>query len=239
MNMDAMVLSAGAGKRMRPLTENTPKPLLQVGEKRLIEYLLDSMSRSGISNVVINTSYRAESFIQALGDGESYGLNIEYSHEGDERLDTGGGILNALPLIESDPFLVVNGDIWTDFPFESLELPVSAAGCLVLVDNPAHNTQGDFALVDGEVQLLNSTNSAMSLTYSGMSILRKSLFSPKRGGTFPLRDLFVDRIERKELAGLHYRGDWMDIGTPDRLQQLDALLRDTRKQKPEFPLNGQ
>ena len=229
--MDAMVLSAGAGKRMRPLTENTPKPLLQVGEKRLIEHLLDSLSRSGISNVVINTSYRAELFIQILGDGKRYGLKIKYSHEGDNRLDTGGGIQNALPLIESDPFLVVNGDIWTDFPFETLELPVSAAGCLVLVDNPAHNTQGDFALVDGEVQMLDSSNSAMSLTYSGMSILGKSLFSPKRGETFPLRDVFVDCIERKELAGLHYRGDWMDIGTPDRLQQLDALLRSTPKAK--------
>ena len=224
--MDAMVLSAGAGQRMRPLTENTPKPLLQVGDKRLIEYLLHSMHRSGISNVVINTSYRAELFIQILGDGKRYGLKIKYSHEGDKRLDTGGGILKALALIESDPFLVVNGDIWTDFPFETLDLPVSASGSLVLVNNPVHNAKGDFALVDGKVRMLDSSNSAMSLTYSGMSILRKSLFSTKRGEKFSLRDVFVDCIERKELAGLHYRGDWMDIGTPDRLQQLDAILND-------------
>ena len=219
-------MSAGAGKRMRPLTENTPKPLLQVGDKRLIEHLLHSMHRSGISNVVINTSYRAELFIQILGDGKRYGLKIKYSHEGDNRLDTGGGILKALPLIESDPFLVVNGDIWTDFPFETMNLPDSATGSLVLVNNPVHNAKGDFALVDGEVRMLDSSNSAMSLTYSGMSILRKSLFSAKRGETFSLRDVFIDCIERKELAGLHYRGDWMDIGTPDRLQQLDAMLKD-------------
>ena len=224
--MDAMVLSAGAGQRMRPLTENTPKPLLQVGDKRLIEYLLHSMQRSGISNVVINTSYRAESFIQILGDGKPYGLKIKYSHEGDKRLDTGGGILKALPLIESDPFLVVNGDIWTDFSFETMNLPDSATGSLVLVNNPVHNAKGDFVLVDGEVRMLDSSNSAMSLTYSGMSILKKSLFSAKRGEAFSLRDVFVDCIERKELAGLHYRGDWMDIGTPDRLQQLDAILND-------------
>ena len=222
-------MSAGAGKRMRPLTENTPKPLLEVGDKRLIEYLLHSMSRSGILNVVINTSYRAESFIQALGDGKSFGLEIKYSHEGDQRLDTGGGIQNALSLIKSDPFLVVNGDIWTDFPFKTLDLPVFAKGLLVLVDNPVHNSKGDFALVDGEVQMLDSSNSAKSLTYSGMSILRKSLFSPKRGETFPLRDVFVDCIERKELAALHYRGDWMDIGTPDRIEQLDAMLKDKTK----------
>lgn len=232
--MDAMVLSAGAGLRMRPLTETTPKPLLKAGDKRLIEHLLVRLRLAGVSNAVINTSYRNEMFTRILGDGEPYGIRIKYSHEGDRRLDTGGGILNAMPLIESDPFLVVNGDIWTDFRFETLKLPVSAKGCLVLVDNPAHNSNGDFALVDGSVQTLHSSSSSKGLTYSGISVLSKSLFDPRHGETFPLRDIFIDCIQRGNLAGMLCRDKWMDIGTPGRLQQLDEWLKNSiRSARPD------
>ncbi len=220
-----MVLSAGAGLRMRPLTEHTPKPLLKVGGRCLIEYHLDRLGAAGIENVVINTSYAAEQFVEQLGDGSAYGLKVKYSHEADTPLETGGGILRALPLIESDPLLVVSADIWTDFPYESLSLPKDTLGCLLLVDNPDHNQKGDFGLVDGMVRQLDSSNSPAGLTYSGISILRKLLFSKERGTILPLRDVFNDCIKHGQLAGCHYQGRWMDIGTPVRLKQLHLELR--------------
>jgi len=130
------LLSAGAGLRMRPLTQHTPKPLLKVADRSLIEYQLDRLKTAGVENVVINTTYQAHRFIEALGDGSVYGVNIRYSHEGNDRLETGGGVLKALPLIRSDPFLIVNSDVWTDFAFESLSVPHDAIGNLLLSDKP-------------------------------------------------------------------------------------------------------
>ena len=222
--MDAMVLSAGAGLRMRPLTATTPKPLLKVGGRCLIEYHLDRLCAAGIKSVVINTTYAAEKFIQALADGSAYGVNIRYSHEADTPLETGGGILKALPLIDSDPFLVVSADVWTDYPFESLFVPNDAHGCLVLVENPEHHREGDFTLVDGKVCKLGQSSAGVGLTYSGISMLRKSQFSSKFGTVFPLRDVLLDSIGKGCLAGTYYDGTWLDIGTPQRLHDLDALI---------------
>ncbi len=227
--MDAMLLSAGLGRRMRPRTRHTPKPLLKVSGRCLIEYQLDRLSTADISTVVINTSYASEKFVQKLGDGASYGLNIKYSHEGETPLETGGGIQKALPFIESDPFLVVNADIWTDYAFAKLSLTDDDAdGCLLLVDNPVHNSQGDFCLVGGKVLLLDASKRAQCYTYSGISMLRKSLFQKHRGGALPLRDYFVESIKRGTLAGTHYQGTWLDIGTPDRLAALDEMIRNGR-----------
>ena len=225
--MDAMVLSAGAGMRMRPLTATTPKPLLKVGGRCLIEYHLDRLCAAGIKSVVINTTYGAEKFIDTLGDGSAYGVKIRYSHEADALLETGGGILNALPLIDSDPFLVISADVWTDYPFESLCIPDDTRGCLVLVDNPDHHREGDFTLVDGKVCKLDQSSASVGLTYSGISILQKSLISSRFGTAFPLRDVFLDGIGKGWFAGTYYDGTWLDIGTPDRLRDLDSRLAQT------------
>ncbi len=223
--MDAMLLSAGAGRRMLPLTLNTPKPLLRVGDKCLIEHHLARLKVASISSVVINTSYASEKFIQTLGNGSSYGMKISYSHESETPLETGGGVLKALPLLESDPFLVVSADIWTDFPFEMLNLPNDVDGNLLLVDNPIHNSRGDYGLQAGRVQNLDASKSMRSFTYSGISILRKSLFQQERGKTFPLRKIFSDCIKAGQLAGIYYQCTWFDIGTPDRLNSLNQWLQ--------------
>ncbi len=222
-----MVLSAGAGLRMRPLTEHTPKPLLKAGGRCLIEYHLENLKHAGIKNVIINTSYCAEQFVEKLGNGTEYDLNIRYSHEADKPLETGGGILKALPLIESDSFVVVSADVWTDFRFDTLKIPKNSLGILVLVNNPDHHLKGDFLLIDGMVRTLDDSNSQVGLTYSGISMLRKSLFRTEHGEVFPLRTVFHEFIDQGVLAGRHYEGQWQDIGTPDRLDQLDFQLRHT------------
>ena len=163
--MDAMILSAGLGTRMRPLTESIPKPLLRVGKHRLIEYHLHNLKLAGISNIVINTSYLADMFVDAIGDGSAYGVDILYSHEREPPLNTGGGIRRALPLLQSDPFLIVNADIWTDFPFSQLHVPEFADGCLILVDNPAHNSDGDFILTNGKLNIPDTEIASQTLPY--------------------------------------------------------------------------
>lgn len=227
--MHALILSAGLGTRMRPLTENTPKPLLQVGKYRLIEYHLFNLGKLGIKNIVINTSYCADQFERLLGNGRAYSVRITYSHEGEKPLETGGGIRNAVALIESDPFLVLNADIWTDFQFSKLSLSEDSDACLVLVSNPDHNVDGDFHLINGRINSL-ATNSptSNSLTYSGIAILRKSILESKEEKHFPLTDILKDLIRRQRLTGIHYTGCWMDIGTPQRLNLLQSKLLENR-----------
>ena len=222
--MDAMILSAGLGTRMRPLTESIPKPLLRVGKHRLIEYHLHNLKLAGISNIVVNTSYLADMFVDVIGNGSVYGVNIMYSHESEPPLNTGGGILRALPLLQSDPFLIVNADIWTDFPFSHLHVPGFADGCLILVDNPAHNCDGDFILTNGKLNIPDAQIASQTLTYSGISILRKSLFSNTNEVNFPLYNLFSNSIERGELSGRYYKGIWHDVGSPERLEQVTTML---------------
>ena len=183
--MDAMILSAGLGMRMRPLTDHTPKALLKAGPRRLIEYHLLNLAQAGILNVVINTSYLADMFEQVLGTGDNHGVKITYSHEGDSPLETGGGILKALPLIRSDPFLIVNADVWTDIAFEEIQCQDDRDGCLVVVDNPSHHPNGDFRLVNGRLRLPDKNSETRTFTYSGIAILRKRILEEGTGICLP------------------------------------------------------
>jgi MurNAc alpha-1-phosphate uridylyltransferase len=210
--MKAMILAAGRGERMRPLTDAVPKPLLRAGDKTLIEYLLEGLAAAGWDEVVIN---------HALGDGRRHGLRIHYSSEGDEGLETGGGIYRALPLLDSDPFLVVNGDIWTDYPFARLPRTLTDLAHLVLVDNPEHHPAGDFVLDHGRVLAAG----APKLTFSGIGVYRHALFEGCRPGKFPLAPLLRAAMAAGRVSGEHYRGAWVDVGTPERLAALDARLR--------------
>lgn len=218
--MKAMILAAGRGERMRPLTDDTPKPLLEAGGKRLIEYHLESLSRAGFCDIVINHAHLGEQLEEVLGDGSLYGVRISYSAEG-KALETGGGIFNALPLLGDAPFLVINGDIWCDYPYASLRECAVEQAHLVLVDNPPQHPQGDFVLTQGMVH----DDDGERLTFSGIGVYHPSLFAGCEGGAFPLAPLLRRAMAAGAVSGEHYRGRWFDIGTPERLLQLDRLLR--------------
>ncbi|HED15265.1 MAG TPA: nucleotidyltransferase family protein [Gammaproteobacteria bacterium] len=223
--MKAMILAAGRGERMQPLTSDTPKPLLQVAGRPLIEHHLIRLKNAGYSEVVINVSWLADQIINTLGDGSRYGLSIVYSNEGEPALETGGGIRQALPLLGEQPFLVINGDIWTDFPLAGLSLPAGDLAWLMLVDNPAHHRQGDFYLQQGRVlDTAASATDKRALTFSGIGIYEPQLFAPLPETAFPLGPLLRDAMRSSRVAGQHYTGRWYDIGTPERLAALDRLL---------------
>ncbi len=222
--MDAMILSAGLGKRLRPLTNTVPKPLLKVGNHRLIEYHLRKLAKAGCSKVVINTSYHSHLFEKYIGDGSSYGVSIVYSHEGEVPLETGGGIVNALGQFESDPFLIVNADIFTDYDFLQLKLPSDSAAHLVVVDNPSHNKGGDFVLHDGVVQWPRSGQRTQTFTYSGIAIVRRSMFSNARQSVFPLTQILAEQIEAGCITGEVFRGRWHDVGSPQRLDEVRSIV---------------
>lgn len=218
--MKAIVLAAGRGERMRPITDRIPKPLVPVAGKPLIEYHLESLARSGIRDIVINLSHLGAQIPAALGDGGRLGVRIAYSDEGPVPFETGGGIFNALPLIGGDPFIVVNGDIWTDFDFGSLRLAPGALAHLVLVPNPPHVAQGDFGL-EGELVVERDHD---RYTYSGIGVYTTEFFAGCAPGKFPLLPLLKRAIAARKLHGQVYRGDWSDIGTPERLAQLEQRL---------------
>lgn len=222
--MKAMILAAGRGERMRPLTDRLPKPLLQVGDKSLIERLIGALVHAGMQDIIINHAHLGQQIIQALGDGQRHGARIVYSHESQGGLETGGGILHAMHLLD-DPFLVVNGDILTDFPFERLPSTLTGLAHLVLVDNPSHHLQGDFALVGQRLQ----AEGPAPLTFSGIGVYSKELFKGCVPGKFPLAPLLRTAMARGEVTGEHYAGAWWDIGTPERLEQLDRYYRDRLK----------
>jgi MurNAc alpha-1-phosphate uridylyltransferase len=215
--MKAMILAAGKGERMRPLTLTTPKPLLAVGGKRLIEYHLLALAQAGFGEVVVNHAWLGQQIEDYLGDGARYGLAIEYSREA-EPLETGGGIRHALPLLGKEPFLVVNGDIWTDYDFTQLRGPLAGQAHLVLVDNPAHHPDGDFTLVEGQVR------DQPGLTYSGIAVLDPSLFDDQGDTAFKLAPLLRRAMAVGQVTGEHHRGHWIDVGTPQRLADIDRLL---------------
>ena len=215
--MKAMILAAGKGERMRPLTLTKPKPLLAVGGKRLIEYHLLALAQAGFGEVVINHAWLGQQIEDYLGDGARYGLAIEYSREA-EPLETGGGIRHALPLLGKEPFLVVNGDIWTDYDFTQLRGPLAGQAHLVLVDNPAHHPDGDFTLVEGQVR------DQPGLTYSGIAVLDPSLFDDQGDTAFKLAPLLRRAMAVGQVTGEHHRGHWIDVGTPQRLADIDRLL---------------
>jgi len=221
--MRAMILAAGRGERMRPLTDNTPKPLLKIGDKRLIEYHIEALRDAGVRDIVINVAYLGEKIIQTIGDGSAYGVAIHYSRES-EALETGGGIFQALPLLcgerGDEPFLVVNGDVWTDISFTSLVNKVVRSVHLVMVDNPEHNLSGDFCLQDGLVY----SDGEPKLTFSGIGVYHPSLFENCTAGRFPLAPLLREAMLAGTVSGEHYQGIWNDIGTPERLAEIDRSL---------------
>ncbi len=216
--MKAMILAAGRGERMRPLTDHTPKPLLLAAGKPLIEHTIKQLVENGFNDIVINHAHLGLHIENRLGNGNQFGANIRYSPEGDLALETAGGIINALSLLGDEVFLVVNGDIATDFAFAELKhLPVDLAH-LVLVDNPAHNTKGDFGL---DKSGLVVSDSAEQFTFSGIGLYRPELFDNIAKGPSRLAPLLRLAIANGRVSGQKMNGFWMDIGTPERLKELD------------------
>jgi MurNAc alpha-1-phosphate uridylyltransferase len=219
--MKAMVLAAGRGERMRPLTDATPKPLLEVGGQPLIAYHLRALSRAGVRDIVINLSWLGSQIRERLGSGAGYGLSIEYSEEGPVPLETGGGIFRALPLLGAAPFLVVNADVWTDFDFRGFQLDAAADARLLLARNPPHHPQGDFGL-DGDHVVERASE---RFTYCGIGLYSPELFAGCSAGRFALLPLLKRAIAARRLRGQVHQGEWLDIGSPERLAELDARLK--------------
>ena len=217
-----MILAAGRGKRMRPLTDAKPKPLLTVADKPLIVWHIERLAAAGILDLVINHAHLGQQIEDVLGDGADWGVRIRYSAEGEGRaLNTGGGILRALPLLGESPFLVVNADVWCDVELDRLALPPETLVNLVMVDNPAHHPEGDFSLVADRLH----EHGQPRLTYSGIGAYAPALFADSAPGAFPLAPLLRDAIARGRAAGVHHRGQWSDVGTPERLAELDRRVR--------------
>jgi len=219
--MKAMILAAGKGERMRPLTLHTPKPLVQAAGKPLIEYHLEALARAGFTEVVINHAWLGEQIEAHLGDGQRFGLSIRYSPEG-EPLETGGGIFKALPLLGNEPFLLVNGDIWTDYDFAGLRAPLDGLAHLVLVDNPGHHGRGDFRLLDGRV--VDGDDAPGTLTFSGISVLHPALFDGCQPGAFKLAPLLRQAMAEGRVSGERHSGLWVDVGTLERLAAVERLI---------------
>jgi MurNAc alpha-1-phosphate uridylyltransferase len=225
--MKAMILAAGYGKRLLPLTASQPKPMLEIAGKPLLQHHIEKLAAAGITDLVINTSWLAKQIEDYFGDGSEFGVTISWSRES-VPLETGGGIAKALPLLGEQPFILINGDIWTDFSLSSIKnmtLTKDQLGWLLMVENPSHNPQGDFALVNG----LLCCQAKPRFTFTGISLLSAQLFNTfqsadSSAATFPLRDLLRPAIEVQKISGAIHRGDWCDVGTPERYNQLNAAL---------------
>lgn len=220
--MKAMILAAGRGERMRPLTDTLPKPLLKVAGKMLIEYHLEKLKSAGISEVVINHAWLGEKIEQSLGDGSRYGLSIHYSAE-NEALETAGGIINALPILGKDEvFVVINGDIFCDYDISTLPTSLSGLAHLLLVNNPLHHPEGDFSLTkSGAVEQTGENK----LTFSGIGVYHPDLFKGYAKGKLALAPVLRKAMEQHQVSGESYQGIWHDIGTPERLNELDLYLK--------------
>ncbi len=225
-----MILAAGRGERMRPLTDHTPKPLLPAGGKPLIVWHIERLARAGITELVINHAHLGAQIEQALGDGSRYGVAIRYSPEHPAALETAGGIAHALHLLGDAPFAVVTGDVYCDYDFAQLPARAAAlaagedAAHLVLVNNPPHHPEGDFHLRDGRV--VSSEPGGAKLTFSGIGVYRPALFAHlDRNAAAPLAPLLREQIATGRVSGEHHRGTWVDVGTPQRLELLDNDLR--------------
>jgi N-acetyl-alpha-D-muramate 1-phosphate uridylyltransferase len=237
-DMKAMILAAGRGERMRPLTDVTPKPLLEAGGKSLIAWHLERLRNAGFSDIVINHSHLGGMIEDALGNGSTYGVRINYSREG-EPLETAGGIVYALPLLGDEPFVAVNGDTFTDYDFSQLRAEIAAGDInkkahLVLVDNPPHHPKGDFCLDEstGKVSKPGLMQEDSALTFSGIGVYSPSLFaSIPRGKKTSLAPLLIAAMRSGSVGGEHYRGQWIDVGTPERLQALDRELASQRRNR--------
>ncbi|MGD9660069.1 MAG: N-acetylmuramate alpha-1-phosphate uridylyltransferase MurU [Porticoccaceae bacterium] len=225
--MKAMILAAGFGERLRPLTETTPKPLLQVGGKPIIQYHIENLVQAGIREIVINTSWLGEMIEAYLGDGSRFGVEIFWSRE-NEPLETGGGIRKALPYLGCDPFVLVNGDVWSDYPLENLvtrSLSEDTDAHLVLVPNPPFKAVGDFSLCDSGL-VRYPLEGEKTYTFSGISLLRPEIFAlyPSASEKFPLRNVLESSIRALCISGEVFDGQWWDVGTLERLEMLNSLL---------------
>jgi MurNAc alpha-1-phosphate uridylyltransferase len=220
--MRAMILAAGRGERMRPLTDSAPKPLLRVGGKALIEYHIEALAKAGVRDIVINLAWKGSMLRDTLGDGERFAVRLHYSDEGAEALETGGGVFNALTLLGPDPFIVVSGDIWTDYPIHALcDWPRGAdAAHFVMVPNPSFHLRGDFSLQDGRI----TEAAAPRYTYANIGVFTAKFFSECEPGRFPLVPIMRRWIRDSRVSGELYEGEWRNIGTPAQLTELDAYL---------------
>ena len=214
----AMILAAGRGERLRPMTDSIPKPMLAVRGQPLIERLVIALARAGMERIVINLAWLGSRISAYLGDGARYGVPIVYSEEQPRALETAGGIFRALPLLAPGPFAVVNGDVYTDFPFESLQIAAAQDAHLVLVPNPAQHPQGDFGLQEG----LALATAASKYTFSGIAVYRSTFFAGCVDGVFPLKPLLLRSMAANRCSAQLYTGRWEDIGTAARLQALNA-----------------
>lgn len=213
----AMILAAGRGERLRPLTDATPKSLVEVRGETLLGRHLKNIRQAGISDVVINLGWLGEQIEARVGDGREFGLRVEYSREGSEILETGGGIHHALHLLGSDPFLVTNADVYTAMPVPEVELSANDLGHLVLVPTPTYRDHGDFGIVDGKVENGNKPQ----LTFSGVAIYRPEFFADCEAGRFSIVPMLREAADERRLSGSLYEGLWADVGTPERLRQIN------------------
>ena len=217
-----MILAAGRGERMRPLTDKIPKAMLEINGKPLIAYHVEHLAQAGIVDIVINHAIFGEQIEAYLGDGDQWGVRIRYSPESDQPLETAGGIRQALPLLGKAPFLVINADIWTDFPFRQLTEPQAdrvGLAHLVLTSNPVHNKQGDFALAKGWVKNAGKP----MFTFSGIGVYQPEFFMDCPSGVVPLVPMLRQAAARQQVSGEYYAGEWFDIGTPERLHMLRRM----------------
>lgn len=216
----AMILAAGRGERLRPLTDTTPKPLIEVGGKKLIEYHIENLKSAGITDIVINTAWLADKIHAALGDGNRYGVCIQYSDEG-EAIETAGGISKALALLGTDPFIVVSADIWCDFDFSSwTDKVLSTQAHLLLVSNPEHNLTGDFALKNGKL----ANDGAKMHTYSGIGLYTAEFFSSVPATKAALAPVIREKNDLGLVSAELFTGRWADVGTIDRLHELEQMI---------------
>ncbi|ALH95980.1 N-acetylmuramate alpha-1-phosphate uridylyltransferase MurU [Acinetobacter equi] len=223
--MKAMILAAGLGNRMRPLTLHTPKPLLEVGGKPLIVWHIEKLQKIGITEIIVNTAWLGEKLAAALGDGSQFGVNILWSHEG-EGLETAGGIINALPLLGDQPFILVNGDVWTtmDFaPLLNVQLKDDLAH-LILVENPEQHPQGDFTLANQKAYTFEQNMQGENLTFSGVSVIHPKMFENLENGKRPLAPLLKEAMQKEQVSASKLQGAWVDVGTPERLAALDLAI---------------
>jgi MurNAc alpha-1-phosphate uridylyltransferase len=209
-----MILAAGRGERLRPLTDSLPKSLVEVRGESLLERHLKNIGDAGIEDVVINLGWLGDKIVERVGSGSEYGLNVKYSPEGENILETGGGIHNALPMLGDEPFLVVNADIYTDMPVPDVTLEDNMVGHLVLVRSPSYRDGGDFDIEDGLVQ----NGVSPSLTFSGVSVYRPEFFDDCKAGRFSIVPMLREAADASHLQGSLYEGLWADVGTPERLQ---------------------
>ena len=224
--MKAMILAAGLGNRMRPLTLHTPKPLLEVGGKALIVWHIEKLQKIGVTEIVINTAWLGDKLVTALGDGSQFGVQILWSHEG-EGLETAGGIIHALPLLGDAPFILVNGDVWTTMDFSSLlnvQLEDKQAH-LILVENPPQHVQGDFILKQGLAYTFEQAQLGEALTYSGIAVLNPEMFTGLEQGKRPLAPLLKQAMQQQQVSAEKMQAIWVDVGTPERLAQLDQQIK--------------